>query len=93
MQRRTGKGVAHISIPSPHMGGDPEKTPSRLQQKSLGVTNRIWLILLAFLALVLFQSRFVSEVLSSLVELALVEHALDAWTKPLDLDELHHESI
>ncbi|RPD61605.1 hypothetical protein L226DRAFT_545258 [Lentinus tigrinus ALCF2SS1-7] len=35
------------------MPADPEKA-SRLQQKSLGVTNRIWLILLAFVALILF---------------------------------------
>ncbi|PIL29132.1 hypothetical protein GSI_09181 [Ganoderma sinense ZZ0214-1] len=57
MQRRTGKGLAHISIsPSPGLAGfpDSEKTPSRLRQKSLGVTNRIWLILLAFVALVVF---------------------------------------
>ncbi|RDX45830.1 hypothetical protein OH76DRAFT_1407614 [Lentinus brumalis] len=55
MQRRVGKGLAHISIPSTpaHMSSDPEKA-SRLQQKSLGVTNRIWLILLAFVALILF---------------------------------------
>ncbi|KAI0672251.1 hypothetical protein C8Q78DRAFT_971008 [Trametes maxima] len=36
------------------MGSDPEKTPSRLHQKSLGVTNRIWLILAAFVALIVF---------------------------------------
>ena len=57
MQRRVGKGVAHISLPPTPglpMGADPEKPPSRLQQKSLGVTNRIWLILLAFVALVVF---------------------------------------
>ncbi|KAI0772917.1 hypothetical protein BD413DRAFT_663067 [Trametes elegans] len=56
MQRRAGKAVAHISIPSTPrpMGSDPEKTPSRLHQKSLGVTNRIWLILGAFVALIVF---------------------------------------
>ena len=56
MQRRAGKGVAHISIPTTpsHMADSDEKAPSRLQQKSLGVTNRIWLILLAFVALVVF---------------------------------------
>ena len=55
MQRRAGKGLAHISIPSTpaHMPADPEKA-SRLHQKSLGVTNRIWLILLAFVALIFF---------------------------------------
>lgn len=35
-----------------------EKAPSRLAQKSLGVTNRIWLILLLFLSLIMF-TRFV----------------------------------
>ena len=32
---------------------DSEKAPSRLSQKSLGVTNRIWLILALFFLLVL----------------------------------------
>ncbi|KAH9947880.1 hypothetical protein B0H21DRAFT_736781 [Amylocystis lapponica] len=56
MQRRPGKAHAHISPPlgPARMGSDPEKAPSRLNQKSLGVTNRIWLILALFLALVLF---------------------------------------
>lgn len=36
------------------MGSDSEKAPSRLNQKSLGVTNRIWLILALFLVLILF---------------------------------------
>ncbi len=36
------------------MGSLSEKQPSRLSQKSLGVTNRIWLILALFLALFLF---------------------------------------
>lgn len=34
--------------------GISEKPTSRLNQKTFGVTNRIWLILLVFLALVLF---------------------------------------
>ena len=56
MQRRAGKAVAHINVPSTpvRMGSDAEKSPSRLHQKSLGVTNRIWLILVAFVALILF---------------------------------------
>jgi len=56
MQRRSGKGHAHISPPlrPARMGSDPEKSPSRLNQKSLGVTNRIWLILALFLFLILF---------------------------------------
>ncbi len=55
MQRRTGKGAAHIAPPLPpsRMGSLSEKPISRLNQKSLGVTNRIWLILVAFLALIL----------------------------------------
>ncbi|KAH9929083.1 uncharacterized protein BXZ73DRAFT_90513 [Epithele typhae] len=35
------------------MASDPEK-PTRLQQKSFGVTNRIWIILLVFVALIFF---------------------------------------
>ena len=35
------------------MGSLADKPVSRLNQKSLGVTNRIWLILVAFLALLL----------------------------------------
>lgn len=57
MQRRTGKGAAHIAPPLPpsRMGsGLSEKPTSRLGQKSFGVTNRIWLILVLFLALILF---------------------------------------
>ncbi|OBZ76760.1 hypothetical protein A0H81_03348 [Grifola frondosa] len=56
MQRRSGKGHAHISPPvgPTRMGSDPEKTPSRLYQKSLGVTNRIWIILAIFLFLIVF---------------------------------------
>ena len=56
MQRRNGKGVAHISPPLPpsRMGSLSEKPSSRLNQKTLGVTNRIWLILVVFLALILF---------------------------------------
>ena len=55
MQRRAGKGSAHIS--PPRAGGraltgsstdmDSEKT-SRLNQKTFGVTNRIWIILALF---------------------------------------------
>lgn len=58
MQRRPTKGYAHISPPlgpnSPRMGSDSEKSPSRLSQKSLGVTNRIWIILALFFFLLLF---------------------------------------
>jgi len=56
MQRRTGKSAAHISAPLPpsRTGSPSEKPTSRLNQKSLGVTNRIWLILILFVALILF---------------------------------------
>ncbi|KAL6309499.1 hypothetical protein BKA93DRAFT_760337 [Sparassis latifolia] len=56
MQRRPAKGLAHISPPlqPARMGSDPEKAPSRLHQKTFGLTNRIWLILVFFLAVVLF---------------------------------------
>ncbi|KAI0074358.1 hypothetical protein K474DRAFT_1665555 [Panus rudis PR-1116 ss-1] len=54
MQRRAGRTVAHIAPPLPPLRmGSSEKAPSRLNQKSLGVTNRIWLILALFLTLVL----------------------------------------
>ncbi len=55
MQRRSGKGVAHIAPPlgPSRMGLDSEKATSRLNQKTIGVTNRIWLILILFLALIL----------------------------------------
>ncbi|KAF8879831.1 hypothetical protein BD779DRAFT_1446669 [Infundibulicybe gibba] len=47
MQRRPGKGLAHIPPPihlnSSLMGSDLEKV-SRLSQRNLGVTNRIWVI-------------------------------------------------
>ncbi|KAJ7608455.1 hypothetical protein FB45DRAFT_387785 [Roridomyces roridus] len=58
MQRR--KGQAHIAPPTPSrdssvssMGSDHEKL-SRLSQRSLGVTHRIWLILGLFVFLVTF---------------------------------------
>lgn len=64
MQRRTGKGVAHISPPlPPRMASDiSEKPSSRLNQKSFGVTNKIWLIVALFIALILFtRSLFPSD--------------------------------
>ncbi|KAI0795708.1 hypothetical protein C8Q75DRAFT_747109 [Abortiporus biennis] len=54
MQRRPGKG-AHIAPPlGTPVNTDSEKHPSRLNQKTLGVTNRIWIILTLFIILVLF---------------------------------------
>ena len=56
MQRRSGlaKGLARISIPSQHrltgMGVDPAR--SRWHQRSFGVPNRIWALLVAFVSLV-----------------------------------------
>jgi hypothetical protein len=56
MQRRTGRGQAHIAPPiqrSPDMGSDSEKG-SRLNQRNFGVTNRIWLIISLFLFIITF---------------------------------------
>jgi len=56
MQRRTGRGQAHISPPiqrSPEMGSDSDKG-SRLNQRNFGVTNRIWLIVSLFLFIIIF---------------------------------------
>ena len=59
-RRSAGRGVAHIAPPfaSDRMGSLSEKVPSRLNSKTLGVTNRIWLILSLFIALI-FCTRFV----------------------------------
>ncbi|KAF8689676.1 hypothetical protein AX14_003219 [Amanita brunnescens Koide BX004] len=54
MQRR-GKGQLRIASPgqnSQHMGSDPEKL-SRLSRRNFGVTNRIWVIVALFIALIL----------------------------------------
>ena len=52
MQRRPGRGFAHISPPiSPHI---PREKVSRLNQRNLGVTNRIWALLSLFLFLIIF---------------------------------------
>ena len=64
MQRRVGKSSAHISPPrrsaalSHADGGVDGEKLSRLNQKTLGVTNRIWFILSLFAAIVLL-SRFI----------------------------------
>ncbi|KAG1724650.1 uncharacterized protein EDB91DRAFT_1331205 [Suillus paluster] len=63
MQRRSGlgKGLARISPPNQHrltgMGSDPTKH-TRWNQRALGVTNRIWAIILGFI-LLLALSRFI----------------------------------
>lgn len=59
MQRRTGKGQAHISAPRDpaRMGSDSEKV-SRLNQRSFGVTNRIWIIL-SLLVSILLLTRYI----------------------------------
>lgn len=63
MQRRAHKGSAHISPPrgsgalSHPPDADSEKQ-SGLNQKTLGVTNRIWIILSLFFCIVLL-SRFI----------------------------------
>lgn len=63
MQRRTGKGGAHIS--PPRANGSPNDTTdydgekvSRLNQKTLGLTNRIWIILTLF-AFIVILTRFI----------------------------------
>ena len=59
MQRRTGKGQAHITPPRgpARMGSDSDK-PSRLNQRSFGVTNRIWLIL-SLLLFIFLLTRYI----------------------------------
>ena len=59
MQRRTAKSTAHIAPPTPGIPSSVilssvEKQPSRLNQRTLGLPNRIWLILSLFLAIILF---------------------------------------
>ncbi|KAH9981936.1 hypothetical protein BJV77DRAFT_1062487 [Russula vinacea] len=51
MQRRTAKSSAHIAPPTP---GIPPSAPSRLNQRTLGLPNRIWLILTLFLSILVF---------------------------------------
>jgi len=57
MQRRAGKGQAHIAPPnrsdSLGMSSDNEKV-SRLNQRTFGVTNRIWIIVSLFLFIITF---------------------------------------
>jgi len=56
MQRRAGRGLAYISLPPQHnagMGSDSERT-SRFNQRSLGVTNRIWMLLILLVFLLTF---------------------------------------
>lgn len=59
MQRRTGKGLAHIAPPAGHHHNPSDMSPSsekssRLNQRSFGVTNRIWAIIFLFLFIVTF---------------------------------------
>ena len=59
MQRRTAKSTAHIApptpgIPSSEILSSVDKQPSRLNQRTLGLPNRIWLILTLFLSILLF---------------------------------------
>ncbi|KAI0039161.1 hypothetical protein FA95DRAFT_1528711 [Auriscalpium vulgare] len=59
MQRRTAKSSAHIAPPTPGLppssvGGALEKPPSSLNQRTLGLPNRIWLIVSLFLAILFF---------------------------------------
>jgi hypothetical protein len=59
MQRRTAKSTAHIAPPTPGIPSSAilssvDKQPSRLNQRTLGLPNRIWLILTLFLSIILF---------------------------------------
>jgi len=69
MQRRTvGKGQAHISPPkgsSSGMGGQDSEKPSRLNRRSFGVTNRIWIILSLVLSILLLSRYIFSSPSSS----------------------------
>jgi hypothetical protein len=63
MQRRTGKASAYIAPPTPSIPTSAitpglDKPPSRLSQRTLGLPNRIWLILALFGSLLLF-TRFI----------------------------------
>ncbi|KAI0299373.1 hypothetical protein B0F90DRAFT_1818135 [Multifurca ochricompacta] len=63
MQRRTAKTSAFISPPTPGLPPSAilsslDKPPSRLNQRTLGLPNRIWLILSLFLT-VLFFTRLI----------------------------------
>lgn len=59
MQRRTAKSSAHIAPPTPGIPpsavlSSVDKQPSRLNQRTLGLPNRIWLILTLFLSILVF---------------------------------------
>jgi hypothetical protein len=59
MQRRTAKSTAHIAPPTPGIPTSAilssiDKQPSRLNQRTLGLPNRIWLILTLFLSIIFF---------------------------------------
>jgi hypothetical protein len=63
MQRRTAKSTAYIAPPTPGIPSSAilssvDKPPSRLNQRTLGLPNRIWLILFLFLS-VLFFTRLI----------------------------------
>ncbi|TFY81525.1 hypothetical protein EWM64_g2487 [Hericium alpestre] len=63
MQRRTGKSNPHIAPPTPglppsEIHASSDKPTSRLNQRSFGVTNRIWLIICLFIFIILF-TRFI----------------------------------
>lgn len=59
MQRRTAKSSAFIAPPTPGLSPSAilpstEKPPSRLNQRTLGLPNRIWLILSLFVSVIFF---------------------------------------
>ncbi len=59
LQRRAAKSSAYIAPPTPGIPpsailSSADKHPSRLNQRTLGLPNRIWLIISLFLSVVLF---------------------------------------
>ncbi|KAF8624733.1 hypothetical protein AX17_007064 [Amanita inopinata Kibby_2008] len=75
MQRR-GKGQLRIASPgqSPSLNGSDSDKFSRLNQRNLGVTNRIWIIIALFLFIVLF-THFVLPAAHSSVPLPAYSNA------------------
>ncbi|KAJ7594158.1 hypothetical protein C8J56DRAFT_854108 [Mycena floridula] len=71
MQRRTGKGhLAHIAAPtqSKKMDSDSEKASSFLNRRSLGVINRIWLLVALLLSIITFTSYVLPSTTTHVVQ-------------------------
>lgn len=66
MQRRSGKSSAHISPPrgngtNGHASDFNSEKVSRLNQKTFGLTNRIWIILILFSCIVFFTRIIIPQ--------------------------------